>query len=79
MCSSELLRVARENGYEFETSLKNLDGYCKVVELVNKSRRILVSRYSSIDDFRRSDEDIINDILHPVDYEKEFDELFGIA
>lgn len=79
MYSSELLKVARENGYELVSSLKNLDGYCRVVELVGKSHRVLVSRYSSIDSFRRSNEDIINDILHPADYEKEFDKLFGIV
>ena len=79
MYSSELLKVAKENGYEFRTSLKNLDGYCKVVELVSKKHCVLVSRYSSMESFKRSDEDIINDILHPVDYKEEFDKLFGVS
>lgn len=79
MYSSDLLKVAKENGYEFKTSLKNLDGYCKVTELVNKGHHVLVSRYSSTENFKRNDEDIISDILHPTDYEKEFDKMFGIS
>lgn len=79
MYSEALLRIAKENGYELRSSIKNLDGYCKVAELVSASRRIPVGRYSSIENFQRSDEDIINDILHPVNYEEEFDKLFGIS
>lgn len=79
MYSKELLRVAKENGYEFKTSLKNLSGYCKVVELVKGNSSILVSRYSSVENFRRNDKDIINDIVCPINYESEFDKMFGIA
>lgn len=79
MYSMKLLKTAKESGYEFKTSLKNLDGYCKVVELVNGDHSVLVSRYSPLEDFKRPDEDIINDILNPVDYDNEFDKMFGIA
>lgn len=79
MYSDKLLKVANENGYAFKTSLKNLDGYCKITELVNGDHHVLVRRYSSEEDFRREDEDIINDILHPVNYEDEFNKIFGIA
>lgn len=79
MYSDKLLKVARESGYEFKKSLKNLDGYCMVTELTNGERSILVSRCSSIEKFKRDEDDIINDILHPVNYEKEFDKIFGIA
>ena len=79
MYSDKLLKVARENGYEFKKSSKNLDGYCMVTELTNGERSILVSRCSSIEKFKRDEDDIINDILHTVNYEKEFDKIFGIA
>lgn len=79
MYSSKLLKAVQENGYEFKTSLKNLSGYCKVVELVKDDRSVLVSRYSSVEHFERNEEDIISDILNPVNYEKEFDKMFGIA
>lgn len=79
MYNEALLRIAKENGYELMSSIKNLDGYCKVTELVSASRRILVGRYSTTGKFQRSDEDIINDILHPVNYEEEFNKLFGIS
>lgn len=79
MYSDRLLKIAKENGYEMKISLKNLCGYCKITELVNGERHVLVRRYSSEEDFKRDDEDIINDILHPVDYEDEFNKMFGIA
>lgn len=79
MYSEKLLKIAKENGYDFKKSLKNLDGYCMVTELTDGKRSILVSRCSSIEKFKRNDNDIINDILHPIDYEKEFNEIFGIA
>ena len=79
MYSNELKKVAKENGYEFKTSLKNMNGYCKVIELISKDRRVLVSRYSSVETFKREEKDIMNDILHPINYEDEFDKMFGIA
>lgn len=79
MYSDKLLKVAKENGYEFKTYLKNLCGYCRITELVNENHHVLVRRYSSEEDFKRDDEDIINDILRPVDYEDEFNKMFGIA
>ena len=79
MYSDKLLKVAKERGYEFKKTLKNLDGYCIVTELTNGERSILVSRCSSIEKFKRDEDDIINDILHPINYGKEFDKIFGIA
>lgn len=79
MYSNKLKKIATENGYEFKTSLINMDGYCKVVELVSKDRCVMVSRYSSVEKFERDEKDIVNDILHPVNFEDEFDKMFGIA
>lgn len=73
----EVLRVAKENGFELRHTIKVFDGYVKVLELVSEDRNILVARYSAHEKFERSEEDILNDILNPVNYDSEFKNLFG--
>lgn len=62
----EVLKVAKENGFELRHTIKVFDGYVKVIELVSKDRTILVARYSAYEKIDRREEDILNDILNPV-------------
>lgn len=73
----EVLKVAKENGFELRHTIKVYDGYIEVMELVSKDRNILVARYSAHEIFERSNEDILNDILNPINYDSEFEKHFG--
>ncbi len=77
MYSNKFYEIVKKNGYEIKDKL--VLGQL-TVELVKPGcENIFVGYYKhSINEkYFRSEDEIINSILHPVDYEKEFDKIIG--
>lgn len=79
MYSNKFHELVKEHGYEIKDKLV-LDQL--TMELVKPGcENIFVGYYkNSINEkYFRTEDEIINSILHPVDYEKEFDKIIHIT
>lgn len=77
MYSEKFYETIKEHGYKMKERVVRDARYTDLVK--PECEKIFVGRYlNSINEtYFRTEDEILNDILHPVDYEAEFEKMMG--